>query len=55
MELYEIIDEDEERRLREIDENHKGIECWVDGRLCQEGYCEECEVAIDWLSNNIAF
>ena len=25
-------------------ENHKGQRCKVDGRLCQEGWCDGCHV-----------
>jgi hypothetical protein len=25
--------------------NHKGTWCIVDYRLCQEGYCSECELS----------
>jgi len=28
--------------------NHKGETCWLDGRLCQEGYCNECQVYYNW-------
>ena len=30
-------------------ENHKGQECiYVDGKLCQEGYCSECWIYTYW-------
>jgi hypothetical protein len=31
--------------------NHKGEPCIVDTKLCQEGYCSNCQIYRDYLNN----
>ena len=33
--------------------NHKGQPCIVTVRLCQEGYCTECQLYRDWLNSKL--
>lgn len=28
--------------------NHKGTDCIVKPIICQEGYCSECQILLDW-------
>ena len=42
---------DQERKAFEpilLEHNHKGEWCWLTDRFCQEGWCEECQVYVDW-------
>ena len=29
--------------------NHKGTDCIYNDMFCQEGYCNECQIAIDFI------
>ena len=38
-----------QERLFRISENNKGLMCPFKGVVCQEGYCEKCQIYLDWL------
>jgi len=38
-----------QERLFRISENNKGLMCPFKPILCQEGYCKECQIYLDWL------
>lgn len=36
-----------------LKQNWKGQPCWLDGRLCQEGWCNECFVYQNHLAKEV--
>lgn len=36
-------------RIIRILENNKGLMCPFKPILCEEGYCHECQIYLDWL------
>jgi len=38
-----------QQRLFRISGNSKGLMCPFKGILCQEGYCHNCQIYLDWL------
>jgi len=36
-------------RIPRILENNKGLMCPFKPILCEEGYCRECQIYLDWL------
>jgi len=38
-----------QERTFHICENNKGMMCPFKPILCQEGYCHECQIYLDWL------
>jgi len=39
-----------QERVFRISGNNKGLMCPFKPILCQEGYCNECQIHLDWLS-----
>ena len=39
-------------RTFDISRNNKGLPCPFRAVLCQEGYCHECQIYLDWLRKN---
>jgi hypothetical protein len=37
--------------IEHIGVNHKGEQCQYKAILCQEGYCNECQIYIDWCNS----
>jgi len=38
----------EQERVFGISRNNKGLLCPFKRTLCQEGYCSECQIYLDW-------
>jgi len=38
-----------QERILRILENNKGLMCPFKPILCEEGYCRECQIYLDWL------
>jgi len=38
----------ETRRIFSVSGNNKGLPCPFKTILCQEGYCSECQIYLDW-------
>ena len=38
-----------QERILRISENNKGLMCPFKPILCEEGYCRECQIYLDWL------
>jgi len=43
------LEERVRRRVFRISGNNKGLMCPFKPILCQEGYCTECQIYLDWL------
>ena len=43
------LEEGARRRIFRISGNNKGLVCPFKGVVCQEGYCTECQMYLDWL------
>ena len=43
-----------DERIFSIAGNNKGLWCPFKSIFCQEGYCQECQIYLDWQEKNDA-
>lgn len=36
-----------------LGQNHKGEWCWLKDIFCQEGWCRDCQIYLDWKKDSV--